>query len=614
MPIRKFTRYVDNYYGAPVRISRTPREYPFAQNGDTTTAVYVATYMIDQAAFTPTARGTVDPENAGFYLIAETKPEIQDGDIATFSRTYSNIPAQQTVVSSILLTKPSLSGTFPQAFGSFRLFQPDTTLLRFDAYAAQTVTSDTGAPSFYPTGGTYTLTFAGYTTGAIAYNASAGTVQTALNALTSVTARGSVTVSGSYNSAGGLVVTFSSYAQITITHSLTGGTIIASQSNLNGGFTQTIRAGLLATKLTITIDTTNLVASGGTKTTSIDYSDSGSLPITANLSRCQIGLGGFYRYTGGTYTITLGSYTTAAIAYDADLAVIQAALDAAAPGLFVAQAWETGAYGPGGFYDAGPSAFIYFAIYFVGGPATGGTYTLTALGYTTTSLAYNADATAVQSALNALAGVAAVGNCTVAGTLVAGFTISFANAVLTAASGSLTPANSFSTPSITDGGIGRTQKITFAVAGASRDLYIAGHGLAVGDSLYLKSGGSYYSIVTNFTIPDANTVRLNIAATDAWAAISTITECGKRTKTEYSPGTALVACRRITDFYLPGVTSGITTADDIPLPVNQSDGAILLLAIFAGTGTLNIAVGELTQWRDSPILSLAKTTINAANV
>jgi hypothetical protein len=75
-----------------------------------------------------------------------------------------------------------------------------------------------------------------------------------------------------------------------------------------------------------------------------------------------------------------------------------------------------------------------------------------------------------------------------------------------------------------------------------------------------------------------------------------------------------VACKRISEFYLPGITTGITTADDISIPVNQGDGSILLLSIFAGTGSLNLSVGELTQWRDGPILSLTKTTINAADV
>lgn len=107
MSTRQFTRYLDGYYGSPVRISRTPREYPFAALGDTTTARYVATYLVDQAAFTPTARGTVDPENAGFYLESETKPEIVNGDIAQFSRTYSSVPADVVSYSTRVITKPT---------------------------------------------------------------------------------------------------------------------------------------------------------------------------------------------------------------------------------------------------------------------------------------------------------------------------------------------------------------------------------------------------------------------------------------------------------------------------------------------------------------------------
>ncbi len=107
MSTRQFTRYLDGYYGAPVRITRTPREYPFAALGDTTAARYVATYLVDQAAFTPTARGTVDSENAGFYLESETKPEIVNGDLAQFFRTYSSVPSDVVSYSTRDITKPT---------------------------------------------------------------------------------------------------------------------------------------------------------------------------------------------------------------------------------------------------------------------------------------------------------------------------------------------------------------------------------------------------------------------------------------------------------------------------------------------------------------------------
>jgi hypothetical protein len=81
----------------------------------------------------------------------------------------------------------------------------------------------TGAPA----GGTFTLTFSGQTTAAIAYNASAAVVQAALEALSNI-APGDVAVTG--NAGGPYTVVFAGaylsddVAQMTATSSLTGGT------------------------------------------------------------------------------------------------------------------------------------------------------------------------------------------------------------------------------------------------------------------------------------------------------------------------------------------------------------------------------------------------------
>jgi Leucine-rich repeat (LRR) protein len=87
-----------------------------------------------------------------------------------------------------------------------------------------------------PTGGTYTLTYGGQTTSAIAYNATASTVQSALQTLTSI-GSGNATVtgylSGVASSSGSSLAPFtvllssslaSSQNAITATSSLTGGT------------------------------------------------------------------------------------------------------------------------------------------------------------------------------------------------------------------------------------------------------------------------------------------------------------------------------------------------------------------------------------------------------
>lgn len=78
-----------------------------------------------------------------------------------------------------------------------------------------------------PTGGTFTLTYGGQTTAAIPYNAAAGAVQAALEALSNI-APGDVTVTGA--AGGPYTITFTgtlagtNVAQITATASLTGGT------------------------------------------------------------------------------------------------------------------------------------------------------------------------------------------------------------------------------------------------------------------------------------------------------------------------------------------------------------------------------------------------------
>lgn len=94
-----------------------------------------------------------------------------------------------------------------------------TNIVADGANEAQTVTV-TGSP----TGGTFTLTWSGQTTAAIAYNATALTVRNALTALSNVE-EGGVTVTGS--AGGPYTVTFTSgadVAQMTATPSLTGGT------------------------------------------------------------------------------------------------------------------------------------------------------------------------------------------------------------------------------------------------------------------------------------------------------------------------------------------------------------------------------------------------------
>ena len=106
------------------------------------------------------------------------------------------------------------------------LGQNDTTKL-YEPYAAVTNEVQTATITGAPTGGTFTLTFSGQTTAAIAFNATAAAVQSALEALSNVNP-GDIKVTG--NAGGPYTLTFGgqylgdNVASLTATASLTGGT------------------------------------------------------------------------------------------------------------------------------------------------------------------------------------------------------------------------------------------------------------------------------------------------------------------------------------------------------------------------------------------------------
>lgn len=123
-----------------------------------------------------------------------------------------------------------LALTFDSASGKYKVFTGGS--------EAQLLTITGG-----PTGGTFTITFDGETTAAIAYNATPATVQAALEALSNV-APGDIVVGGS---AGAWTLTFGGrYAdqnvpQVTAASSLTGGTTPAiTPSTTTAGVTQTL--------------------------------------------------------------------------------------------------------------------------------------------------------------------------------------------------------------------------------------------------------------------------------------------------------------------------------------------------------------------------------------
>lgn len=227
-----------------------------------------------------------DPVDPFAYLIEEENPKLNSSEKYVVTRAYARIPRQQIIPNDRFITKPSLTGPFPKISGSSLIIQPEENVPRWVFYTRVPVTSDSGVPNGdHPTGGTYTITVGASTTSALAYNASAATLQSAINGLSSVSTRGTVTVTGSYTV--GFTISFNAYTPGSVNvASLTGSALYVGAS------------------ASVTI--VNVIDMGFVIT-----------PLPSGAS-----------FTGGTFTVTIFGQTTAPIAYNATAADLFAAVSA----------------------------------------------------------------------------------------------------------------------------------------------------------------------------------------------------------------------------------------------------------------------------------------------
>jgi hypothetical protein len=355
---------------------------------------------------------------------------------------------------------------------------------------------------------------------------------------------------------------------------------------------------------------------------------------------------------GGHFTLTYGANTTAAIAYNANAATVETELNAIA------------SISAGDGVTVTGDASAGFAVTFVphalpsadttnvtGGTVSttivdngvvgmqmlvsisvpvantiGGTFTLTFFGQTTAAIAYNAAIGTVQSAINALSEVTARGGVTVLGSgsnpnINAAqnsiwFRVSYnAYSLLTGDGTGLFPAGS-SVAVTSSNPLKDVQNVAFNVGTVfQRTLTAPAHGITITDDIIVKVGESYYTVAAGlFTISDVDTIGFSATAGAIFTAEGTATIVGKKFGQPYTAGVKLTRCVRVTDFYLPGVTPGIGSADDIPLPNYQGDASSLLEAIFDGETSINYEVGDLQQWRGCPILMRTITTLNASTL
>lgn len=249
------------------------------------------------------------------------------------------------------------------------------------------------------TAGTFTLTFNGNTTSAIAYNASAATVQTALLALTGMYA-GDVVATGGTLPNTAVTLTFggqftgTNVPQVTTTSTgLTGGaavvTTVSQGFNANINEVQTVTSGGTAGTITFTYNsvTTGSVAWNATAATiqtaleGLSTIGAGNVSVTGGILGTNPVVIKFIGALAGqnvsAITLGIGSLTTATTANTYVVTTTQ------------------------GFNNNTNEVQSI-----IGTGATSGTFTLSFNGNTTTAIAYNASAATVQTALLALPGMA----------------------------------------------------------------------------------------------------------------------------------------------------------------------------------------------------------------
>lgn len=274
------------------------------------------------------------------------------------------------------------------------------------------------------TAGTFTLSFSGQTTSAIAYNASAATVQTALTALSSI-GSGNLTASGG-PLPGAVTLTFGGGLAARVVPLITG----------NGsGLTTTIAATITETTKGVaglnllaqtnipnsraavsgTIWRPKLVYSGATYYGSTFTDAGGTAALKAALENLDP-LG------SGSVTVTVAYAALYFNSYQIELIGIVAGKcpmsDAIAAGALTIE------YVGGGFTTPPdvtitrlPSGTNEKQTIAISGSPTSGTFTLTYSGQTTAPIAYNASAATVQAALNALSNIGSGGTSVTGGAL-----------------------------------------------------------------------------------------------------------------------------------------------------------------------------------------------------
>lgn len=261
-----------------------------------------------------------------------------------------------------------------------------------------------------PTGGTFTMTFAGQTTGAVAYNASGATLTTALEALSNI-APGDVVVTK--NSTGDYTLEFAGVYAATDVPLLTGnGASLTGSCSVSVVTTTNGSAGLNEIQR-VTLNTTSMLANGITGyTLNLNGYESAEIFYSGGPYGVQAALEGMANIGAGNVAVEV---ETGGDPYTGPFRVT---FRGALANQNINEMTCNTVYPPGYFgtntgyitvttaQDGSSSAVNEVQVLTLLGGPSGGTFTVTFQGQTTAGVAYSASAATLQTALEALSNIA----------------------------------------------------------------------------------------------------------------------------------------------------------------------------------------------------------------
>jgi hypothetical protein len=246
--------------------------------------------------------------------------------------------------------------------------------------------------------------------------------------------------------------------------------------------------------------------------------------------------------------------------------------------------------------------------------ATGGTFTVTYKTSTTGALNYNETTANIAAAINALADVVTDGL-----TIVVSGNFTSSTFLIQCSAGSTSTKFSINSASLSPAA---AQTIYVFLAAPTQQnvsigyrIALTAHGFTASDLLVTNTSGGVTTgyLLTNpanWSIIDANTIVANLSS-----LTGTVSNTIGQWYRDYTPGTDRVGTRLSQRFYLPGITAGITTAADIPIPDLLLNDVNFLAAVLAySSGHQSYDATELVRWNGWPIYTQTFQEINMADV